>query len=226
MEKTFMFNSPPRSGNVFLTYLFSMFVDGPVNKCLEIKRYSDKTEKQAAFFRNPYDSIPSTIIKSRVEWGSPIGVDNIGDLENSIKFSAKEYLDAIKEAKANASNIYIGKFEDMMNDPIGTITDIALFFDFEVHNKQVSNNNQIVEEIKSKMINTERTRVDKDGLTIVENLMTSHDGHLPREKTEQRVFLDELIKKLNLDIVTECYKEYLSVESTNASKGQKWPGTD
>jgi hypothetical protein len=104
--------------------------------------------------------------------------------------------------------------------------DIALFFDFEVHNKQISNNNQIVEEIKNKMLNTERTRVDKDGLTIVENLMTSHDGHLPREKTEQRVFIDELIKKLNLDIVTQCYKEYLSIESTNASKGQKWPGID
>jgi hypothetical protein len=222
MEKIFMFNSPPRSGNVFLTYLFSMFVDEPVNKCLEIKRYSDKTEKQAAFFRNPYDSIPSMIIKSRVEWGGPVGVDNIGDLQNSISIFAKEYLEAIKEAKANASNIYIGKSEDMMNDPIGTIADIALFFDFEVHNKQISNNNQIVEEIKNKMLNTERARVDKDGITIVENLMTSHDGHLPREKTEQRVFLDELIKKLNLDIVTQCYEEYLSIESTNAKKGQRW----
>ena len=57
MKEIFLFNSPPRSGNVFCTYLFDIFIGGNVTKCLDIKKYSDKYQKQAVFFRNPYDSI-------------------------------------------------------------------------------------------------------------------------------------------------------------------------
>ena len=109
-----------------------------------------------------------------------------------------------------------------MNDPVGTISDIALFFDFKLQNKQISNNNQIVEEIKQQMLNTEKTRVDRFGETIVENLMTNHDGHLPREKDDLRVILDKLIRDLDIELVKECYNEYMSIQPTNAKEGQRW----
>ena len=220
MSDLFLFNSPPRSGNVFLTFLFSMFIGGPVTKCLEIEKYSDTNQKQAVFFRNPFESIPSTVVKARIDWDN--GFDDIDELKNNIENSAREYLTAIKEAKKNASNIYIGKSEDMMADSIGTIRDIALFFDFDIKENHGLTNEQVYEYVKHQMSKTEKTRVGRHGETIVENLMSKHDGHLPREKIAQRVLMDNLIQELNSDIVQECYNEYISIISTNAKKGQRW----
>ncbi len=202
-----------------MTLLYSMFVDGQVTKCLDIKKYSDRSQKQAVFFRNPYDSIPSAVFKARVDCN--VTFDNQSELEHHIKQSAIEYLEAIKEAKANSSNIYLGKSEDIMADPVFTIKDIALFFGLEYHDHPLTND-QAINEIKSRMSKMEKTRVDGLGNTITESLMTSHDGHMPREKTETRIYLDNLIKSLDLAVVKECYNEYMSIESTSAKKGQRW----
>lgn len=220
MSDLFLFNSPPRSGNVFLTYLFSMFIGGPVTKCLEIEKYSDTSQKQAVFFRNPFESIPSTVVKARIDWNRDF--DDISELKNNIETSAREYLKAIKESKLNSSNLYIGKSEDMMYDPIGTIKDIALFFDFKIKENHGLTNEQVYEYIKHQMSNTEKTRVDRHGETVVETLMSKHDGHLPREKIAQRVLMDNLIQELDSDVVQECYNEYISIISTNAKEGQRW----
>lgn len=219
MSEIFLFNSPPRSGNVFFTLLYSMFIDGQVTKCLDIKKYSDKTQKQAVFFRNPYDSIPSTVVKARIDCN--VTFDNLSELEYHINKSASEYLEAIKEAKANMSNIYLGKSEDIMSEPVSTIKDIALFFGLEYHNHPLTND-QAINEIKSRMSKMEKTRVDSFGNTITESLMTSHDGHMPREKTAERVLLDNLIQELDSNIVQECYNEYISIQSTDTTKGQRW----
>jgi hypothetical protein len=218
----FLFNSPPRCGNVFSTFLFSLFISGNTRKCTETEKYSDKSQKQAAFFRNPYDSLASYVIKARVDCGAPIDTNNPTDLIDNINVFAKEYLDTIKQAKANRANLYLGKSEDMMADPIGKIKDIALFFDLEISSNHFSDNNEVIKEIKNRMTNTEKTRVDKDGVTIVDNLMSSHDGHLPREKTEERIFLDELIQQVDSKVVKQCYDEYISIESTDAGKGERW----
>ena len=217
-----MFNSPPRSGNVFLLYLFSMFIDGQANKCLKITKYSDKSQKQAAFFRNPYNSIPSTIVKSRIDSGLSFDEDQLEEIKYSIENFAKEYLTAIKEAKANHSNIYIGKSEDMMKNPGGTIKDIALFFNLNIIENAPLINREVNNEIRIKMTEEKRTRVYKDGKVIIETLMSDHDGHMPREKIKERVFMDNLVKELNFDIVRDCYNEYMSIISTNAKEGQRW----
>jgi len=206
---TFLFNSPPRSGNVFLTNIFTMLTDEPSDKCLDIKKYSDKSQKQAAFFRNPYDSIASTVVKARID--RDIGFDDYQDICDEIKTWAIEYLKAIKTAKQNSDHVYIDKSENMMKDPIQAVKNIALFFGFKINNNTVTNE-QMIDEIKRRMEKTEKTRVDKNGVTITENLMSSHDGHLPREKTDIRVYIDNLIRELDFDIVKECYNEYMSIE--------------
>jgi hypothetical protein len=222
MNDLFLFNSPPRCGNVFSTFLFSLFIHGNTRKCTDVEKYSDKTQKQAAFFRNPYDSLPSYVLKARVDVGAPIDKNNPADLVNNIEVFAKQYLDTIKQAKANQSNIYIGKSEDLMADPIGTIKDIALFFNIKIQNNHFSDNDELIKEIRNRMNNTERTRVDQHGQTIVETLMSIHDGHMPREKTEDRIFLDNLIQETDSNIVTQCYNEYISIKSTNAKEGKRW----
>jgi hypothetical protein len=203
-------------------FLFRIFIGHEVNKCLDIKKYSDKSQKQAVFFRNPYDSISSAIVKARVDTGLLFNQNEIENIDATIEWYGKEYLEAIKEAKVNHSNIYLGRSEDMMNDPISTITDIALFFNFKLQNEQISNNNQILKEIKQRMLDTEKTRVDRFGATIVENLMTDHDGHMPREKDNNRIIIDKIVKDADLDILKECYNEYMSVIPTNGKEGQRW----
>jgi hypothetical protein len=197
-----------------------MFIGGPVTKCLDIEKYSDTSQKQAVFFRNPFESIPSTVVKARIDWNRDF--DDISELKNNIENSAREYLKAIKKSKLNSSNLYIGKSEDMMYDPIGTIKDIALFFDFKIKENHGLTNEQVYEYIKHQMSNTEKTRVDRHGETVVETLMSKHDGHLPREKIAQRVLMDNLIQELDSDVVQECYNEYISIISTNAKEGQRW----
>ena len=222
MQEFFLFNSPPRSGNVFLIFLFKLLISDKVNKCLDIKKYSDKTQKQAAFFRNPYDSISSAVVKSRIDVDLPINEEYIQNIGFTLEWYAKEYLEAIKEAKANKENIYIGVSENMMNDPISTITDIALFFNFELKDGKKYKNIEVLEEIKQIMLTETKTRVMDDGRVIVENLMTDHDGHLPRKKIPGRILVDKIIKDLESDILKECYNEYISINPTNAKDGQRW----
>lgn len=202
-------------------FLYRNFIGGEVNKCLDIKKYSDKSQKQAVFFRNPYDSIASAIVKARVDTGLSFEPGELNNIDATIAWYAKEYLEAIKEAKANQSNIYLGKSEDAMQDPISVITDIALFFGLNIQPKQLSNE-QVIEQIRKMMFDTEKTRVNQDGSTIVEHLMTDHDGHLPREKTAGRILIDHMVKNTNSDILKECYNEYISIKPTMAKEGQRW----
>jgi len=222
MKEIFLFNSPPRSGNVFFTYLFHLFIRGNAIKTLDITKYSDKSQKQAVFFRNPYDSISSTVVKSRFDCELSFNEDDLDEIRYSIETYAKGYLEAIKESKLHFSNIYTGKSEDMMKDPVGTIKDIALFFSLTLDNRQGLDNDQVLKEIERLMFETKKIRVDKSGNKIQESLMTDHDGHMPREKIKERVLVDNFIKGLELEVLAECYNEYMSIKSTNTKEGQRW----
>jgi hypothetical protein len=201
-------------------YLFSIFIEGESTKCLKITKYSDKSQKQAAFFRNPYDALPSTVVKLRVDWGSEF--DNKEELKDNLERCAQEYLKSIKEAKANQSNLYIGRSEDMMSDPVGIIKDIALFFGLDIKDNVPITNDEVLSQIENEMSKTEKTRVDKNGQAIIETLMSGHDGHMPRQKIAQRILLDNLIQEMDSEIITECYNEYMSIKPTNAKEGQRW----
>jgi hypothetical protein len=222
MKEIFLFNSPPRSGNVFCTYLFSIFIHGDVNKCLDIAKYSDKSQKQVAFFRNPYNSISSTVVKTRIDCALSLNEEDLNQIKYDIEFYAKQYLEAIKESKLYFSNIYTGKSEDMMKDPVRTIKDIALFFGLATKDKQDWTNDQVLRQIENLMFETKKIRVDKSGNKIEESLMTDHDGHMPRDKIKERVLVDNIIRGLELEVLSECYNEYMSIKSTNAKEGQRW----
>ena len=131
-------------------------------------------------------------------------------------------MSSIKEAKANQSNLYLGKSEDMMKDPIGTIKDIALFFGLAIVDNNILTNDEVNRKIKDRMEQDKKTRTNRYGKIITETLMSDHDGHMPREKIEQRVFLDNLVQELDFDIIRDCYNEYMSINSTNAKEGQRW----
>lgn len=184
------------------------------------KKYSDKSQKQAVFFRNPYNSIPSAIVKARVDTGLSFEPGELDNIDATIEWYAKEYLEAIKEAKLNQSSLYLGRSEDAMKDPISVITDIALFFGLNIQPRQLSND-QVIEQIRKTMFDTEKTR-DNNGTVIVEHLMTDHDGHLPREKIPGRILMDEIVKNSKSETLKECYNEYASINPTNAKEGQRW----
>jgi hypothetical protein len=52
--------------------------------------------------------------------------------------------------------------------------------------------------------------------------MTDHDGHMPREKIKERILIDNFIRGLELEVLAECYNEYMSIKSTNTKEGQRW----
>jgi hypothetical protein len=222
MKEIFLFNSPPRSGNVFFACLFRLLIHGEASKALDITKYSDKSQKQAVFFRNPYDSISSAVVKSRFDCELSFNEEDLDEIRYTIEAYAKDYLKVIKESKLHFSNIYTGKSEDMLKDPVGTIEDIALFFGITIKDKQDWTNDQVLKEIERIMFETKKIRVDKSGNKIQESLMTDHDGHMPREKIKERVLVDNFIRGLELEVLAECYNEYMLIKSTNTKEGQRW----
>lgn len=207
MNDFLIFNSYYRSANVFLFFLSRRTLAYPTTTKHEPGMYQDKTQKQAVMFRNPYDCIPSVIYKQRVDANIELPTfTNSAGIENDIEIAAKEYLYYIKTAKENFDNIYIGRFESMIKDPVAEIEKIAKFFNLPFIPLRDSYEN-VYNEIKNEMFN-------QRGPVEAEHLMSPHDGHLPREKTEARLAIDQYVKNSYLGIIKDCYNAYLNMKYT------------
>lgn len=207
MPEQLIFNSYYRSANVFLSFLSNRLGNFSSTTNHDPEIYSDKTKKQVVMFRNPYDCIPSLIVKRRVDsdvqlptFSNPFGV------EIDITRAAQEYIYYTEKAKENFDNIYVGHFETMIKDPIYEIKKIAKFFNLQVATIN-SSFEEIYEEIRQSMLS-------QPGPVNAENLLTSHDGHMPREKTEERLAVEQYVKNCDLSIMKECYDAYLNMEYT------------
>ena len=67
MVEQLIFNSYYRSANVFSSFLAGKVINFSTTTNHDPELYSDKTKKQVVFFRNPYDCIPSLVVKRRVD---------------------------------------------------------------------------------------------------------------------------------------------------------------
>jgi len=202
-----IFNSYYRSGNVFLGFLFSKLSNYPQTQHHITELYSDTDVKNVVMFRNPYDSISSVIIKRRVDSKVDLpSLDNDFDLSFEIDSLSEEYLHYVKEAQDNFNQIYVGHFETMIQDPIAEIRKICKFFNltFLEPNKSFE---ELYNEIKEELFN-------REGPAGAENLMTAHDGHMPREKIEARILVDQLVKESNSLKLKEAYETYSQLKYT------------
>jgi len=170
--------------------------------------YSDKKKKQVVFFRNPYDCIPSLIVKRRVDGDLELPTySNLAGIQDDIISAARQYIYYIEKAKENFDNIYVGHFETYIQDPISELNKVAKFFNLEVQDLANKNFKDIYDQIEKEMFN-------KAGPVKAENLMSPHDGHMPREKIEARLVIEEYIKNFDDKTLKDCYNLYLNMQYT------------
>lgn len=208
LSKSLTFNSFYRSGNVFCFFLAKKMIECSPKLQHDPVLYYDKNNRQVANIRNPYDAISSTIIKRRgsLKVNNPQRNDDIG-IENEINSLSDEYLNYLQSTKENIDHLYIGHFETMIKDPYTNMKKIAYFFNLKLykHIEEIESFDFLYEEIKKEMFNSE-------GPVGAEHLMTPHDGHMPREKTEGRLIVEEYVKNHNR--LNQCYDLYMSMPYT------------
>jgi hypothetical protein len=144
-------------------------------------------------FRKPEDAISSLVYMQYSTYALfSNNSDKVQSMENVIvemaKNGTKLYKVFIKYAIENANLIYIGNFDDLINDPINHFKNIAKKFNRTL----VPDWEQRFIEVKSQLVGT--FWEDK------------HDGHIPREKSDQRKHIEQIVK--SLPFIQELNQEY------------------
>jgi len=182
-QNQIVFNSFPRSGNIYSSTLAYAFFSSMITAVHMPEIFSVKNIDNVTVFRKPEDVIPSLIYKNNRD--KPV-TDSI------IKLQAKSHADLykvfIKNATESADLIYIGKFEDLISDPVAHFKNVAKKFNkpiFPDYEKKLT-------DIKSQLVGS-----------LWED---EYDGHIPREKSNQRGRIEEIVK--SLPFIQELNKEY------------------
>jgi hypothetical protein len=173
------FNSYPRSGNVFFSVFAGQIINTEISAIHDPDKYSEKG--QIAIFRNPYESIASRC--NRNAYGGQLDL-NVTD---KISEYVQEYVLYVQKALENKDALYICDFESMKKNPEAEAIKIAKHFGVSF-------------------------RYNKDAMSYTENfmkegLMTKWDGHMPREKDEMRLKIEDVVNKSSqLELAYSAYK--------------------
>jgi hypothetical protein len=144
--------------------------------------FSVKELDNVTIFRKPEDAISSLINKQSQ---SSIKVD-INVVNRKAILACELYRSYINYAKINKDKIYIGRFEDLVEDTVKHFQNIAKKFnrdlklDYELNFKNAKFSGKIWDD--------------------------RYDGHVPRDKDEVRLDIEEKVRSLN--IINELNKEY------------------
>lgn len=189
-----VFNSFPRTANVYLMHICEAFF--PSTETLSIvtavhmpQVYFVKELDNVALFRKPEDAISSLVYYQYSQYAKM----NEDHLMNDVLIgmtinAAKSYKTFIKYAIESADLIYISRFDDFIKDPVGHFENIAKKF-----------NKNLFPDYKKKFIEVNSK--------LVGNLWENDPmGHLPRKKSDQRKYTDELVK--SLPFIQELNQEY------------------
>lgn len=187
-------NSPQGSGNTFASFLVEKLSTCKQSYvCHEPSRLTSG-EKQVVFIRNPYDSVSSATERHLDSVGyrvinEKISIDNKKSLKNFISDYIKTYKQFINGIDDN-KNLLIILFEDLSSDPISVTKKINIFFNFE-------------------FIDQEKD-FDVNVYIYNEMLKANVISRAPREKTDSRKIIEELIKTFSdIEVV---YNQYLKVK--------------
>jgi hypothetical protein len=179
-----IYNSFPRSGNVYAGYVGAHIIWGDYATVHIPQIFGTKDLDMISIFRKPEDAIAS-LINKRLE----TSLDKILDPE-SIKHQAKELLDEykkyIKYATNNNESMYIIKFDDLIEYPVQHFVDISNKFNRLLLKDYQESFNAL--QFKGRLWEDE------------------HDGHVPRKKNESRLFIDNIVG--SLDFISQANKEY------------------
>jgi hypothetical protein len=183
--KQIIFNSFPRSGNVYLaaisSQLFLAMRETTVITVVHMPEvYSADEIINVAIFRKPEDCISSIIYKNTE-----------GDIDNeAIELTAlkecNQYKKYIKYAKASHEKIYIAKFDEIIEDSLTHLVNIGKIFD-----------SPFIENYEEKF-----NSINRNGKMWTDK----YHGHYPREKDDNRKNIENVVG--SLDFIKEINQEY------------------
>jgi len=186
-----VFNSFPRSGNVYQSGVCQHFFDRNISAVHMPEIFGVKEINNVTIFRKPEDAIASLIMKeSRPE--SKISKEEI--IGRSSK-NADIYREYMHYAIKNKENIYIGSFDTLINNTVKHFENIAKYFSIELLSNYEDN-----------FLNAK----------LSGNLWDDrYDGHMPRPKNDIRLDIEEVIKTLSpIQDINKEYEDFISKYAT------------
>lgn len=193
-----VFNSFPRSGNVFMSNVANFFnIETEANH--DPKLYYNSLINQCSYFREPKECIASWVYRgmsSAESKGLVTDWQNYSSIDKLIIKQVDNYKIYVNAAKDNQSTLYIGNFLNIKKDAHNEILKICNFFNIDIK----SNRPYSLEAIREKLSS--------------QNYMTHSDGHMPRPKSQTRIDLETYIQQSAL--FDEAIDMYQSIVYTRA----------
>ncbi len=188
--KQVVFNSFPRSGNVYSSNCYHAFMHGNCSAVHIPEIFSVNEIANVTLFRKPEDAIASLIYKHSE--GDQVQLErSFNGIQSHIDYY-RLYMDY---AKRNNENIYIGKFDDLINDTIGHFENLSKWLDIP-----------LVEGYKDNF-----QRLSLSGNVWQEK----YDGHMPREKDPIRLELEKAVAKMDsIQYLNEQYQTFIDTYKT------------
>lgn len=186
-----IFNSFPRSANVYLGHVASKILLG-MHATVHIPEIFKLEElNNVTVFRKPEDALASLINKFREVEG------NIMDkIHGAVNNNMKLYETYITYAAQNSDHVYIAEFEDIISNTVRHFEEMSRRFDMPLAKNY--------EEIFSKIDLTGNLWSDR------------YDGHIPREKDEDRLFIESYVR--SMEPVQELNEKFYDFVSKYAIK--------
>lgn len=192
-----VFNSFPRSGNVYSGHAYSAFIEGMYASVHIPEIFSVPEIDNITIFRKPEDAIAS-LINKQLE-SSPPGTEvSIPGMEKHIEEHIRLYRKYMDYALKYKELVYIGMFNDLIGNTVLHFENVAKWFE-----------RPLLPGYKDrfeKMSFTGRLWEDK------------HDGHVPRPKDEVRLKIEEGVSTLsNIQELNREYEDFISKYATKVN---------
>lgn len=192
---TIIVNSPPGSGNTYLTYLLKEVIECDEVTLNHDLKLLDSGEKQVTLLRNPYESIASAASRHFFVNDYPIPKEDKWSIEDTktIEVTIRDYMHMSRlflSSIQKKSNIKIIIFDDFKNNKLGYAQNIAKFYNFKFKEP----NSDVDQAIHKSM--------SKFGVA----------SRLPNSKSKEREMLDEMVNSYSE--IEEVYKVYLDIKNT------------
>jgi hypothetical protein len=185
-----VFNSVPRSGQVFLSNVAQQAFAMPMSTAHLPEIFGVKELYQVSIFRKPEDCIASLINKRREVASSPDFVDK-DQIEVTVSHAVHDYDRYIKGVRENLDNVLPILFEDFVSDYRPVIQNLTDRFSLQIREGYES-----------------RISLDSDSRIWSDKF----DGHVPRPKDDVRLEIEAVVS--SLDIVKSLNDRYLSFVAT------------
>lgn len=192
-----VFNSYPRSGNVYSGHAYSAFITGMYATVHIPEIFSVEDIDNITIFRKPQDAI-SSLINKQLE-SSPPGTEAfIPGMTNQITAHIDLYRKYMDYALKYKDLVYIGKFENLIGDTVLHFENVAKWFE-----------RPLIPGYKENFEN----------LSFTGKLWEDrHDGHRPREKDESRLKIEQEVGLLtNIQELNLEYQDFIEKYATKVN---------